>query len=279
MQRRIKFVAFMLAGGIAASGCQTSDSVGTSQIPSLGVLPANPAANGAADYEEFELCKFGSTANFSYSAIAYGGANQTLPGAPQNGNVSLTDGQCKVIATYGGFGAEVTITETSAESGFHLDRVDVTVLNGGSNKTTVAGPSVTEWISGTRGGGLRGALVEYFNARDLTGEGCTPGYWKQPHHFDSWPAGILPTDLFSAYFEDAFPGKTLLQVLSTGGGKLIALGRHTVAALLNSASDGVDYPLTMQQVIDEFNATFPTSNYGPQKDRFGVFNESGCPLN
>jgi len=52
-----------------------------------------------------------------------------------------------------------------------------------------------------------------------------------------------------------------------------------VAALLNAASSGVNYNLTVQNVIDEFNATFPTTNYGPQKDRFAAFNESGCPLN
>ena len=39
-----------------------------------------------------------------------------------------------------------------------------------------------------------------------------------------------------AGFDDAFPGMTLLEVLSQGGGGLNALGRHTVAALLNAAS-------------------------------------------
>jgi hypothetical protein len=43
---------------------------------------------------------------------------------------------------------------------------------------------------------------------------CTPGFWKQSQHFDSWTAPYDPTDLFSAYFEDAFPGETLRQVLS-----------------------------------------------------------------
>ncbi len=62
------------------------------------------------------------------------------------------------------------------------------------------------------------------------GEGCTPGYWKQSQHFDSW-TGYSPSTQFSAVFENAFPGKTLLQVLEQGGGGLNALGRHTVAAL------------------------------------------------
>jgi hypothetical protein len=168
-----------------------------------------------------------------------------------------------------------------AQSGFHLDRVDVSVLfNSAVTVTTSAGPTVTEFISGTNGGGARGVLAEFYNAADpLGGQGCTPGYWKQPQHFDSWPAPYSPNDQFSLYFENAFPGQTLLQILSQGGGKLIALGRHTVAALLNAAASGVTYNLTVQQVIDEFNATYPASNYGPQKDRFAGFNEQGCPLN
>ncbi|MGH2544967.1 MAG: DUF7507 domain-containing protein, partial [Ardenticatenaceae bacterium] len=31
------------------------------------------------------------------------------------------------------------------------------------------------------------------------GEGCTPGYWKQAHHFDSW-VGFDPSDSFDAVF-------------------------------------------------------------------------------
>lgn len=113
------------------------------------------------------------------------------------------------------------------------------------------------------------------------GDGCTPGYWKQPHHFDSWPAPYDPTDLFSEHFEDAFPGMTLVQVLGNGGGGLNALGRHTVAALLNSASSGVSFELTPAQVISSFNSVFPgtKSQYNTLKDQFAGLNERLCPLN
>ena len=112
------------------------------------------------------------------------------------------------------------------------------------------------------------------------GEGCTPGYWKQSQHFDSWADGYLPTDLFSEHFEDAFPGMTLLQVLQAGGGGLKALGRHTVAALLNAASPGVSYDLTVGEVTTLFNDLFPASKpeYTDLKDYFEFFNTSGCPL-
>lgn len=117
--------------------------------------------------------------------------------------------------------------------------------------------------------------------REEGGDGCTPGYWKQPHHFDSWPAPYDPTDLFSEHFEDAFPGMTLVDVLNNGGGGLNALGRHTVAALLNSASSGVSFELSPAEVISAFNGVFPgtKSQYNALKDQFAGLNERLCPLN
>ena len=121
-------------------------------------------------------------------------------------------------------------------------------------------------------------------------EGCTPGYWKQSQHFDSWTAPYDPTDLFSATvgvradastttFENAFPGMTLLQVLEQGGGGLAALGRHTVAALLNTASGDVDYAHTTTGfIVDEFNSVFPGGDYEGLKNIYAGFNELGCPL-
>ncbi|RJQ20585.1 MAG: hypothetical protein C4560_04640 [Nitrospiraceae bacterium] len=115
---------------------------------------------------------------------------------------------------------------------------------------------------------------------DQAGEGCTPGYWKQSQHFDSWTPPYTPDTLFSAVFENAFTGMTLLQVLEQGGGGLNALGRHTVAALLNAASQGVDYDLSVSQVIATFNNAFPgtTTNYNSVKDWLERYNEQGCPL-
>jgi hypothetical protein len=112
-------------------------------------------------------------------------------------------------------------------------------------------------------------------------QGCTPGYWKQPHHFDSWTAPYTPGTLFSDVFEDAFPGKTLLQVLKLKGGGKKALGRHTVAALLNAASPEVNYAFTTAEVIDMFNDLYPATKpeYNVLKGVFEDFNEAGCPLN
>jgi hypothetical protein len=111
------------------------------------------------------------------------------------------------------------------------------------------------------------------------GEGCTPGYWKQSQHFDSWPAPYTPSTPFSDVFEDAFPGMTLLDVLGAGGGGLTALGRHTVAALLNGGSSAVNYDLGSGSVIESFNNVYPGGDYERLKNRLASLNEQGCPLN
>lgn len=112
-------------------------------------------------------------------------------------------------------------------------------------------------------------------------QGCTPGYWKQDHHFDSWSAPYTPDTLFSDVFEDAFPGKTLLDVAWGRGGGLNALGRHTVAALLNAASSDVASGASVDQIIDAFDAVYPgsKSEYNALKGDLVEMNESGCPLN
>ena len=113
------------------------------------------------------------------------------------------------------------------------------------------------------------------------GEGCTPGYWKQQQHFDSWRNPYDPNDSFNTYFDNAFPGMTLVEVLRLEDGGLNALGRHTVAALLNGASAGVDYAFSPATVIASFNAVYPgtKSDYESLKDQFEDENQRGCPLN
>lgn len=277
--RWISLSSLALTTGLAA--CQSSDLVENtpaSPVPSFAVV--NLTGDGVPFFEEFEVCKVGSAANFNFTVT------ERPSGPVTNGTLSLTDGECRVIAQFGGMGADVSVTEV-VPAGFALNRVDIDVITGTeaapvTTSRTEAGPTVTDFVSGTTGGGLRGVTATFVNEPlppPPGGQGCTPGYWKQRHHFDSWPAGINPTDQFSAHFENAFPGKTLLFVLGQGGGGLKALGRHTVAALLNAASTGVDYGQTATEVVNAFNAVFPGGDYETQKDIFANLNEQGCPLN
>jgi hypothetical protein len=106
-------------------------------------------------------------------------------------------------------------------------------------------------------------------------EGCSHGFWK--NHEEAWPRGYSPDDLFDDLFEPTFEGKTLMDVLRIKGGGINSLGRETVAALLNAASDHVNYRYTERGVIGMFNETSPRGEVEWLKKRFEYNNNLGCP--
>jgi hypothetical protein len=111
------------------------------------------------------------------------------------------------------------------------------------------------------------------------GEGCTPGYWKQEQHFDSWEdTPYDPSDLYCNVF-GVGPCITLLEALQSGGGGVNALLRHSVAALLNAANPDVSYDLTVGEVISIVQDAFSSGEFEDAKDEFAGFNEQVCPLN
>ena len=115
------------------------------------------------------------------------------------------------------------------------------------------------------------------------GEGCTPGFWKQSQHFDSWTAPYDPTDSFNATFGvnvTLSGGTTLLGALQSGGGGINALARHAVAALLNAASPDVDSDFTVAQVIAIVQDGIAPGGLTIEqaKNLLAAANEQGCPL-
>jgi hypothetical protein len=114
------------------------------------------------------------------------------------------------------------------------------------------------------------------------GEGCTPGFWK--NHPKEWPAPYEPGDLFSDVFGVTIAGDedlTLREALNLGGGDEIALARAAVAALLNAASDEIDFEFTEQEVIEKVQAAIASGD--PEeiedlKDELDRENNRGCPL-
>jgi len=222
-------------------------------------------------YRRTWVCKVGATATL---AVAVN------DGAPVSH--TLNDGQCKVVYTWDHADNEIVDAVTVSElpsPGYQLDSIikDSTHSATLVRLPTITGTSVVT-VTATRS---KNALLYFYNSEEppAGGKGCTPGYWKQLQHFDSWTAPYTPNTLFSDVFDDAFPGMTLLQVLSQGGGGLTALGRHTIAALLNAASAGVSFGYSSpQEVIDAFNAAYPGSDYETLKDILAAANEQGCPL-
>ena len=122
-------------------------------------------------------------------------------------------------------------------------------------------------------------------------EGCTPGYWK--NHTDSWAGtGYSPGQTTGSVFSgaSAFPSlasKTLLQSLQGGGGSgtlgaAKILLRAAVAALLNAASSGVDYPRTTAEIIADVNAALASNNRNTMLELASELDDDNnlcCPLN
>ncbi len=125
----------------------------------------------------------------------------------------------------------------------------------------------------------------------VTFQGCTPGYWKQSQHFDSW-TGFSRSQTLESVFDVpnvlGMDNVSLLDALDGGGGSGVEgaaeiLFRAAVAALLNAAQPDstLAYPLTTTQVINQVNAALATLDRGTILElaaRLDRFNNAGCPL-
>jgi uncharacterized repeat protein (TIGR01451 family) len=125
--------------------------------------------------------------------------------------------------------------------------------------------------------------------RDLAG--CTPGYWKQSQHFDSW-VGHAIGDFFDSVFgvdvtlnwsakgkPQPVANPTLLQALGANGGGVNALARHATAALLNAANPDVDYLYSEAEIIDMVQDAVDSGDFQTAQNLLSAQNELGCPLN
>jgi len=173
--RTTRFITSSVVG-LAAFVAACVDAPPTSPLvpsaPLATVTIGTPASFGTVQVEQFRVCKTGSSASFSYT-VDYADATPD-----ESGTFGLSDGQCASVAEKGGTGAIVSVTETGAQSGYQLDRVEVTSASGAScstatsSTTTVAGPTVTATISGTAAGTLacRGTLAHFYNELAPVGE-------------------------------------------------------------------------------------------------------------
>jgi hypothetical protein len=137
--------------------------------------------------------------------------------------------------------------------------------------------------------------LEICTVEERGAEGCTPGYWKQEQHFDSYPEGLGAEsttfgDLFSACSSWDFNAQkpesgnicdmTLVEALSLGGGGANALARHATAAYLNAASGMVAYHYTTGEIVNMVNAAIESGEYEGAKNDLAYWNEeTPCPLN
>ena len=267
--RTTKYLASLaLATAAIVSACRDSGPTESTRLtaPHLNIVPGTPG-------RKLVLCKEGASGTFTASLTQTSLGSLAVPNP-----FTVNAGQC--IDVYLGrlnpiFEEpidELTITETSAiPLSIQLEGVDGTQC-----LLAASGPNfVTVWLNT-----FNGCIVRFVNQPPPPppGEGCTPGFWK--NSVGSWPAGYLPNADFDATFGvNLFdPNVSLITAVNLGGGGREALARHAVAALLNSASSGVDYELSTAQVIAIVQAAAASGDFESAKDRLAAENERGCKL-
>lgn len=119
-------------------------------------------------------------------------------------------------------------------------------------------------------------------------QACTPGYWKQKHHFDSWKH-YSPRQKIGDVFDGRktkYSRTTLDDALGFGGGSGIdgaekILLRAGVAALLNASNPDLRYPLTRNEVVSMVNSALRSDDRKTilkVAEKLDDYNNLGCPL-
>jgi hypothetical protein len=199
-----------------------------------------------------------------------------------------------------------TITDTL--TGNLLDPANTAVVDSNCTATLAVGASctihTTRTVLDTDPDVLENTVTVHYNpagfTNDITdtatarvnvergGEGCTPGFWKQTQHFDSW-FGFDPNQSFEDVFgvdvtlrsggRGTIDDPTLLEALQANGGGVNALARHAVSALLNASNPDVSFDFSPQQVIDLVQDAIASGNFEAAKNLLAAANEQVCPLN
>jgi hypothetical protein len=240
----------------------------------------------------------GGTYNYAITGAPFLGSGNPGPNIT-NAAPALAPGACANVANDGagaGFADpdNVTATQGIIPGTAQLDSVRIENARYSQQGGTATLQGVDTIPAGNPATGLianeRATRITFFYSEGQQGggEGCTPGYWKQDQHFDSWvfyTPGQTLESVFNMPDALGMDNTTLLQALQGGGGKGVQgaakiLMRAATAALLNS--QGVNFGQTSAQVIASVNAAL-ASNDRPTMIALAADldaqNNAGCPLN
>jgi hypothetical protein len=295
---RTALAAILLATSTALLATACADgaprAVTSPDIDPLSTLEGQPVS-------AVKICKTAEKAGtYTFNITKTGGGPGLFP-LPATVSITLTaDGTDRCTdffnaANQSSWLTPATFTVTEVVPAGMTSTVS-TSLNGSLTTPTVgATGSVTVGFTDN-------ASVEFTNVvaptpPPTTALGCTPGYWKQSQHFDSWVAtGYAPTMLIGSAFSNAglyslagkpFARYTLLDGLQMKGGSGVVgatqiLMRAAVSALLNASSSSLNYAYTKSQVVSMVNTALASGNRDAiiiAATKLDIANNARCPLN
>jgi hypothetical protein len=107
--------------------------------------------------------------------------------------------------------------------------------------------------------------LDDISLKDATAQWCSPGYWRQPQHLDSWPASISPNDLYSSWIQPNPPVSS-----KANGCKNAPANPTLITVLTHPQCYGGD---AFNKVGDLLSDAHPDVNF------LGTRVENSCPLN
>lgn len=291
-------------------------------------VPLSGGSATSAGYTTTQVGVYNWLASYSgdvnnHSAVSACGAEQVTVG-PASPAIATTPSP-----TQGTVG--VVISDSASVTGGFSPTGTVTFALFGPGDSTCAGPNLVAALSGFANVALSGGsatsagftttLVGTYNwtasysgdannnpavsacgaeqvtvTKPLGGQGCTPGFWKNPKHFSLW-SGYSPSQLVSSVFNvpAVFPdgssgsslaGATLAGALAFQGGNTLngasqILLRASVAALLNASNSNIAYPMTTSQIISAVNSALNSGDRTTITNLATLLdnaNNGGCPL-
>jgi hypothetical protein len=289
----------MLAVTGTAVACSDVTDVPNGLHPQAAIDDPSDTFDGTDNTKAYVCVVSPVAGTYTYDISGVGVGGNPGPNI-SNDPADVAPGTCEEVATAGagaGFldADSVTADETAAPATAVLDSViveDAKFSNQGAITTYIGSDfsSQGDPATGIIGNERATRITYYYSLVPDEGgdEGCTPGYWKQEQHFDSW-VGYTQNQTLESVFDvpDAYglDSTTLLAALSLQGGPGVNgaarnLMRAAVAALLNST--GVDYTMTSAEVIAAVNAALASGDRDTMlalAADLDADNNLGCPLN
>jgi hypothetical protein len=281
-----KRVAQAGAAVLAMFTAACASSPTTPSASDVGIAASVITTDNTPVAGQVKVCKFFYSAATTASDPSTGIAEFTISasgGTLLSSSAFLNSGECAIV--WEGAQGSVTVSEIVAGKPYSLFAGFV-LKPGADGSQTIADFTTNPSYTATIDAGTPGVAIWFKNTPSdvppptQSGQGCTPGYWRQSQHFGSYTAPITPSTRFESVFTDfaGFPNNgTWLQAVTLKGGAFNALIRHTAAAYLNALSPNVDYDLTPAQVIATYNAAVASGDWDNAKNIFSALNEQGSP--